>query len=110
MGLTTVKGFTVDALRRILSNVPKEALIALITHMQQLQLSEIHANTQIIIAPGYNFKFVNGLITNFHQPQNTLLLLVAAFVGSDWKSIYQYAMDHHFRFLSYGDSSLLWRT
>ncbi|MEO0311500.1 MAG: hypothetical protein RIQ89_1157 [Bacteroidota bacterium] len=89
---------------------PKEALIALITHMQQLQLSEIHANTQIIIAPGYNFKFVNGLITNFHQPQNTLLLLVAAFVGSDWKSIYQYAMDHHFRFLSYGDSSLLWRT
>ena len=67
------------------------------------------AATRIIIAPGYEFKFVDGLITNFHQPQSTLLLLVSAFVGDDWKSIYNYAMEHDFRFLSYGDSNLLWR-
>ncbi len=67
----------------------------------------INASTQIIIVPGYEFKVVNNLITNFHQPNSTLLLLVAAFVGNDWKKIYDFAINNDFRFLSYGDSSLL---
>ena len=65
--------------------------------------------TRIIIAPGYHFKVVDGIITNFHQPRSTLLLLVSAFVGGDWRTIYDYALSHGYRFLSYGDSSLLWR-
>lgn len=65
--------------------------------------------TQLLIAPGYSFKLANNLVTNFHQPQSTLLLLVAAFVGEQWKSIYQYALDHNYRFLSYGDGCLLQR-
>ena len=67
----------------------------------------LHGSTQIIIAPGYRYKIVNMLVTNFHQPQSTLLLLVSAFVGGDWHKIYDYALSHDFRFLSYGDSSLL---
>ena len=63
--------------------------------------------TQIIIAPGYEFKIVKGIVTNFHQPKSTLLLLISAFVKGNWKSIYEYALEHDFRFLSYGDSSLL---
>ncbi|MGB3076360.1 MAG: S-adenosylmethionine:tRNA ribosyltransferase-isomerase, partial [Chitinophagales bacterium] len=63
----------------------------------------------LIIAPGYKFKIVNGLITNFHLPGSTLLLLIAAFIGSDWRKVYDYALQHEFRFLSYGDGSLLWR-
>ncbi|MDY0161470.1 MAG: S-adenosylmethionine:tRNA ribosyltransferase-isomerase, partial [Bacteroidales bacterium] len=59
------------------------------------------------IVPGFKFKFVNRLITNFHQPQSTLLLLVAAFIGQDWKQVYDYALHNDYRFLSYGDSSLL---
>ncbi len=70
---------------------------------------DLTAKTQIIIAPGYQFKIVNGLITNFHQPQSTLLLLVAAFIGENWKKVYEYALENNFRFLSYGDGSLLWR-
>ena len=65
--------------------------------------------TQILIAPGYTFRIVKGLITNFHQPQSTLLLLVAALVGKDWKKIYTHALQNDYRFLSYGDGSLLWR-
>jgi S-adenosylmethionine:tRNA ribosyltransferase-isomerase len=65
--------------------------------------------TQILIAPGYHFKIVNGLVTNFHQPQSTLLLLVAAFIGPNWRNVYDYALQNDFRFLSYGDGSLLWR-
>lgn len=65
------------------------------------------ATTQIIIAPGYTPRVVKALVTNFHQPQSTLLLLVAAGIGEDWRKVYQYALEHHFRFLSYGDSSLL---
>ena len=67
----------------------------------------LHASTQIIICPGYDYKIVRMLVTNFHQPQSTLLLLVSAFVGGDWRKIYDYALAHDFRFLSYGDSSLL---
>ena len=64
-------------------------------------------STQIIIAPGYTFKIVQGIITNFHQPKSTLLLLVSAFVDGHWREIYDYALANNFRFLSYGDSSLL---
>jgi S-adenosylmethionine:tRNA ribosyltransferase-isomerase len=77
--------------------------------MKANKLDIIIASTQIMIAPGYHFKFVDGLLTNFHQPQSTLLLLVSAFVGTDWREIYNFAMQNEFRFLSYGDSSLLWR-
>ncbi len=65
--------------------------------------------TSIIIAPGYQFKIIDALVTNFHQPESTLLLLVAALIGSDWKKVYEYALEHDFRFLSYGDGSLLWK-
>ena len=67
----------------------------------------LHSSTQIIIVPGYEFKVVKAMVTNFHQPQSTLLLLVSAFVKGDWRKIYDYALAHDFRFLSYGDSSLL---
>lgn len=85
-----------------------EALIALLSWLQQHHTDRLITRTQIIIAPGYVFRVVKGLITNFHQPQSTLLLLVAAITGNNWRKIYQYALDHDFRFLSYGDGSLLW--
>lgn len=85
-----------------------EALTALLVWLQQNRTERLVTKTQIIIAPGYTFRIVKGLITNFHQPQSTLLLLVAAITGDNWKNIYQYALDHQFRFLSYGDGSLLW--
>lgn len=85
-------------------------LNALAEYMQQHDLSRMKTATQIMIMPGYRFRVVNSLITNFHQPQSTLLLLVSAFIGEDWRSVYRYALDHEFRFLSYGDSSLLIRS
>ena len=88
---------------------PKEALENLIKWMTAKDLNTLTAKTQIIIAPGYKFKIVNGLITNFHQPQSTLLLLVAAFIGKTWKKVYDHALENKFRFLSYGDGNLLWR-
>lgn len=84
-----------------------EALRALAGWMDRNQLSVLNSSTQIIIAPGYEYKIVRMLVTNFHQPQSTLLLLVSAFVHGDWHRIYDYALSHDFRFLSYGDSSLL---
>ena len=87
----------------------KEALENLIKWMNKKDLDNLTAKTQIIIAPGYQFKIANGLITNFHQPQSTLLLLVAAFIRENWKKVYDYALENNFRFLSYGDGSLLWR-
>ena len=84
-----------------------EALQALADWMDLHHLDVLHSSTQIIIAPGYDYKIVKMLVTNFHQPQSTLLLLVSAFVKGDWHKIYDYALDHDFRFLSYGDSSLL---
>lgn len=84
-----------------------EALSALLRWMDAHQQSILNSSTQIIIAPGYKYKIVTMLITNFHQPRSTLLLLVSAFVNGDWKRIYDYALKHDFRFLSYGDSSLL---
>lgn len=85
----------------------KEALQALLDYLDVQGASILHASTRIIIAPGYTFKLVNALITNFHQPHSTLLLLLAAFVGQEWHRIYRYALDNDYRFLSYGDSSLL---
>lgn len=88
---------------------PQVALKCILDYLDRNNLDRLITSTRIIIAPGYSFKFADGLITNFHQPQSTLLLLIAAFVGPDWKSIYNYAMNENFRFLSYGDSSLLWK-
>ena len=85
----------------------RSAIQALIDWLDRNHLSVLHSSTQIIIAPGYDYKIVKMLVTNFHQPQSTLLLLVSAFVHGDWHKIYDYAIAHDFRFLSYGDSSLL---
>jgi len=82
-------------------------LDALVTYCQSEGLDQLVGSTQIMIAPGYKFKLINALITNFHQPRSTLLLLVSALIGEEWKDVYAYAMDNNFRFLSYGDSSLL---
>lgn len=84
-----------------------EALQALLQWMELGNLRNLVNQTQILIAPGYRFRTIAGLITNFHQPQSTLLLLVAALIGEDWRSVYEYALDHEFRFLSYGDGCLL---
>ena len=86
---------------------PIKAIEALLGWLDRNCLQTLHSSTQIIIAPGYSYKIVKMLVTNFHQPQSTLLLLVSAFVHGDWHKIYDYALAHDFRFLSYGDSSLL---
>jgi len=86
---------------------PSESIQALMDWLDRNGQTTLHSSTQIIIAPGYDYKMVKMLITNFHQPQSTLLLLVSAFVHGDWRKIYDYALCHDFRFLSYGDSSLL---
>jgi S-adenosylmethionine:tRNA ribosyltransferase-isomerase len=75
--------------------------------MIQHNFSKLQGNTEILIMPGYKFKICKGLVTNFHQPDSTLILLIAAFIGSDWRKVYNYALSNNFRFLSYGDSSLL---
>lgn len=87
----------------------EETLTALISYMRDNGMDSIQTGTRIIIVPGYRFKVVDVLVTNFHQPQSTLLLLISAFVGGDWKTIYEHALNEGFRFLSYGDSSLLFR-
>ncbi len=87
----------------------EEALGALIAWLKANGLDELRVGTRIIIVPGFRFRVVDMLVTNFHQPQSTLLLLISAFVGGNWRPIYEYAMAHGFRFLSYGDSSLLFR-
>lgn len=86
---------------------PMQAIQAIIDYLDRNGLEALHSSTQIIIAPGYQYKIVKMLVTNFHQPQSTLLLLVSAFLKGDWKKVYDYALLHDFRFLSYGDSSLL---
>ncbi len=85
----------------------KEAIRAVLNYMESENTEQLTAKTDILIAPSYNFKIISGMLTNFHQPQSTLLLLVAALVGKDWKKIYNYALANDYRFLSYGDSSLL---
>lgn len=84
-----------------------ESLQQILDYMKRHELEALHTSTQIIIAPGYTYHIVQKMVTNFHQPQSTLLLLVSAFVKGDWRTIYDYALSHDFRFLSYGDSSLL---
>ena len=85
----------------------KQALENIVDYMDREGLENLSAHTQILIAPGYKFKVVNGIITNFHQPKSTLLLLISAYMNGNWQSIYNYALGNDFRFLSYGDSSLL---
>ena len=86
---------------------PEEALKAILSYLDRNSTDTLVTATQILIAPGYKFKIVRGIITNFHQPKSTLLLLISAFVNGNWHSIYDYALENDFRFLSYGDSSLL---
>ena len=86
---------------------PVVALQKILGYLDRNGLETLHSSTQIIIAPGYQYKIVKAIVTNFHQPQSTLLLLVSAFVKGNWRTIYDYALSHDFRFLSYGDSSLL---
>ncbi|HCX99470.1 MAG TPA: S-adenosylmethionine tRNA ribosyltransferase [Bacteroidales bacterium] len=88
----------------------KQSLEALLNYITVEGLDYLMASTQMIIVPGYTFRIVDTLITNFHQPRSTLLLLVAAFIGDDWKKVYEYAINNHFRFLSYGDSSILFKS
>ena len=87
----------------------KKALEAVISYMKQNDLKYLYGKTNIIILPGYDFKIFSGIVTNFHQPSSTLLLLIAAFIGNDWKMLYEYALKNDFRFLSYGDSSVLFK-
>lgn len=88
---------------------PLQAIQAIIHDLEQKKLNSLQGSTQIIITPGYSFRLVDILVTNFHQPENTLILLIAAFVGDDWRRIYDHALNNDYRFLSYGDSSVLWR-
>ena len=87
----------------------QEAMQLILDYLDRTGADRLVSATRIIIAPGYRFHVVDAIVTNFHQPRSTLLLLVSAFVAGDWTSIYDYALSHDFRFLSYGDSSLLWR-
>ena len=87
----------------------EESISAIVSYLKSNGLSEINVGTRIIIVPGYKFRIVDVLVTNFHQPQSTLLLLISAFVEGDWHKIYDYALENSFRFLSYGDSSILFR-
>jgi S-adenosylmethionine:tRNA ribosyltransferase-isomerase len=85
----------------------KEALQSLLNFLMQEKIERLFIKTQIIIAPGYQFKIIDGMVTNFHQPKSTLLLLVAALIGDKWKDVYDYALYNNFRFLSYGDGCLI---
>ena len=87
----------------------EESLQAIASYLKNNNIDELKVGTRIIIVPGFKFRIVDMLVTNFHQPQSTLLLLISAFVGGDWQTIYDYALANDFRFLSYGDSSLLFR-
>ncbi len=84
----------------------KKALQAILDYLNKNKMNELRSETQILIGPGYDYKIIDGMITNFHQPKSTLLLLISAYLGDKWKDIYNYALDHNFRFLSYGDSCL----
>jgi S-adenosylmethionine:tRNA ribosyltransferase-isomerase len=87
----------------------EESLGAIVKYLKDNDLEEVNVGTRIIIVPGFRFRIVDVLVTNFHQPQSTLLLLISAFVDGDWHRIYDYALENNFRFLSYGDSSVLFR-
>jgi S-adenosylmethionine:tRNA ribosyltransferase-isomerase len=87
----------------------KESLQGILDYLETNNLNTLHCTTSLLIMPGYKFQSAKGLVTNFHQPKSTLLLLIAAFIGDDWKKVYDHALHSNYRFLSYGDSSLLWR-
>ena len=87
----------------------KDSFQALLNYLVRCEINFLVSTTEIMIVPGYDFRVVDGIITNFHQPKSTLLLLISAFIGDHWKAVYDYALRNDFRFLSYGDSSLLWR-
>jgi len=87
----------------------KEAFQSLLSYLDKNGFEQIDSSTQIIIIPGYQFRVIDGMVTNFHQPQSTLLLLISAFIGDYWKTIYQHALENDYRFLSYGDSNLYLR-
>jgi S-adenosylmethionine:tRNA ribosyltransferase-isomerase len=87
----------------------KEALDAVLVALRAADESRLVGSTRLLIAPGYTFRFADALITNFHQPGSTLLLLVAALLGPEWRTVYDHALSKDYRFLSYGDASLLWR-
>jgi S-adenosylmethionine:tRNA ribosyltransferase-isomerase len=86
----------------------KVALQAILDWMDARELISLETSTQIMILPGYQFRIISGLVTNFHQPQSTLLLLISAILGDDWKRVYAHALDSGYRFLSYGDANLYW--
>jgi S-adenosylmethionine:tRNA ribosyltransferase-isomerase len=86
-----------------------QVLKTVLDWMEFKKVNQIHGTTQIMIAPPYEIKLASAIITNFHQPESTLLLLVSAFIGEDWSDVYYYALNNNFRFLSYGDSSILFR-
>ena len=94
-------------LNNLVGITAEDSIRHLLAYLDKDGLNVLHSSTQIIIAPGYTYKIVKALVTNFHQPQSTLLLLVSAFLKGDWRKVYDYALSHDFRFLSYGDSSLL---
>lgn len=85
----------------------RDAIARILRHMDEQGIDVLHGQTSIYIVPGYTFRVCRGLITNFHQPGSTLLLLIAAFIGADWKKVYAEALARDYRFLSFGDSSLL---
>lgn len=89
---------------------PRQSLEAVLHWMTDRGVERLHCRTSLLIAPGYAFRMPSAMVTNFHQPGSTLLLLIAAFVGPDWQAIYRHALHNDYRFLSYGDSSLLWRS
>jgi len=98
-----------EAYENLATITTQQALQNIVDYLTVNKQDMIHADTQILIRPGFQFRLVDAMITNFHQPKSTLLLLVSAFVGPDWRKIYDYASSNDFRFLSYGDSSILFR-
>jgi S-adenosylmethionine:tRNA ribosyltransferase-isomerase len=114
LGVRVLEGKATDTIEQwepYLSNVNhsrEEALLALLKHLDETNRNSICASSSICIAPGYEFKICSGLQTNYHQPKSTLMLLVAAAVGEDWKRIYEHALNTDYMFLSYGDTMLLW--
>ena len=107
LGVSQWEPYNEDNVKPTSADQPLKNLICLAEYMKRNNLESLNSSTQIIIAPGYEYKYVKQLITNFHQPKSTLLLLVSAFIGNDWQKVYQHALCNDYRFLSYGDSSLL---
>ncbi len=111
-GIQTKRDFFIEKLRPYTTPLSeqislREALTTIIEYMHLHKLKQLQGSTEILIMPGYHFKVCRGLVTNFHMPETTLILLIAAFVGEDWRKIYTEALAKDYRFLSYGDSSLL---